>query len=66
MKVILIILFVALLIIATLDVISMTVLDNNRKAQKAEIIFASLFVIVFLGGLITLIMYFFASLTLFR
>ena len=60
---ILVSLFVALLIIAMLTVVSMAVLDNNRKAQKkAEIIFSSLFMIVFLGGLITLIMYFYASL----
>lgn len=59
MKVILLSLLVVLLTIATLAVVSMAVLDNNRKAQKkAEIIFSSLFIIVFLGGLITLIMYF--------
>jgi hypothetical protein len=63
MKVILLSLLVVLLTIATLAVVSMAVLDNNRKAQKkAEIIFSSLFIIVFLGGLITLIMYFYASL----
>lgn len=63
MKVILISLLVVLLTIATLAVVSMAVLDNNRKAQKkAEIIFSSLFMIVFLEGLITLIMYFYASL----
>jgi hypothetical protein len=62
MKVILLSLLVVLLTIATLAVVSMAVLDNNRKAQKkAEIIFSSLFIIVFLGGLITLIMYFYAS-----
>lgn len=63
MNVILLSLLVVLLTIATLAVVSMAVLDNNRKAQKkAEIIFSSLFIIVFLGGLITLIMYFYASL----
>lgn len=63
MKVILISLLVVLQTIATLAVVSMAVLDSNRKAQKkAEIIFSSLFIIVFLGGLITLIMYFYASL----
>lgn len=62
MKVILLSLLVVLLTIATLAVVSMAVLDNNRKAQKkAEIIFSSLFIIVFLGGLITLIMYFYAD-----
>lgn len=63
MKVILISLLVVLQTIATLAVISMTMLDNNRKAQsKAGKIFMSLFIIAFFGGLITLIMYFYASL----
>lgn len=63
MKVILISLLVVLQTIATLAVISMTMLDNNRKVQsKAGKIFMSLFIIAFFGGLITLIMYFYASL----
>jgi hypothetical protein len=63
MKVILISLLVVLLTIATLAVVSMTMLDNNRKVQsKAGKIFMSLFIIAFFGGLITLIMYFYASL----
>jgi|GEM_PF-3715907 hypothetical protein len=36
MKVILISLLVVLLTIATLAVVSMAVLDNNRKAQKKQ------------------------------
>mgnify|MGYP001103661642 CR=1 FL=1 len=63
MKVILISLLVVLQTIATLAVISMAMLDNNRKVQsKAGKIFMSLFIIAFFGGLITLIMYFYASL----
>lgn len=62
MKVILISLLVVLLTIATLAVVSMTVLDNNSKAQnKAGKIFISLFIIAFFGGLITLIIHFLSS-----
>lgn len=62
MKVILISLLVVLQTIATLAVISMTMLDNNRKAQsKAGKIFMSLFIIAFFGGLITLLIHFLSS-----
>lgn len=62
MKVILISLLVVLLTIATLAVVSMAVLDNNRKAQKkAEIIFSFLFIIAFFWGLITLLIHFLSS-----
>lgn len=62
MKVILISLLVVLLTIATLAVVSMTALDNNRKAQsKAGKIFISLFIIAFFGGLITLLIHFLSS-----
>lgn len=62
MKVILISLLVVLLTIATLAVVSMTALDNNRKAQsEAGKIFISLFIIAFFGGLITLLIHFLSS-----
>lgn len=62
MKVILISLLVVLQTIATLAVVSMTVLDNNRKAQsKAGKIFMFLFITAFFGGLITLIIHFLSS-----